>query len=160
MIEKGFDEVAFIRSRATSPIPNSQSSTPEKEEPDKNEIIDEEKAESNEYLSANLENEATETITVNVQEIKNDSSPEDHQIDNGELIMEPNTDTDKQKDTSAADSFANNMLSLCSISPSSWIAPLPIYKNGYLCLPFISLSYMDLITDISVYAYGKIWTFL
>lgn len=153
LLETGFDEVAFIRSRATSPIPKSQSSTPENEKPDKNEIINEEKAESNENFSTNIKNEETEAITVNIQEIKNDSSPED-QIDNGDLIMEPNTDK-SQKDSSAADSFANNMLSLCSISPSSWIAPLPIYKNGYLCLPFISLSYMDLITDISVYAYGK-----
>lgn len=38
---------------------------------------------------------------------------------------------------------------LSSIDPSEWFAPMNIFKNGYLCLPYISLHYMDIISDTS-----------
>lgn len=36
------------------------------------------------------------------------------------------------------------------IEANAWNAPLPIFTNGTLCLPYLSLSYMDFLTDPSV----------
>jgi Transport protein Avl9 len=33
------------------------------------------------------------------------------------------------------------------MSPSEWFAPMHIFKNGYLCLPFLSLPYIDILSD-------------
>lgn len=40
-------------------------------------------------------------------------------------------------------------INLPNIDPSEWFAPMNIFKNGYLCLPYISLHYMDIISDKS-----------
>lgn len=50
----------------------------------------------------------------------------------------------------SVDVFANSLQSLGNIEPNAWNAPLPIFTNGTLCLPYLSLSYMDLLTDPSV----------
>lgn len=34
-----------------------------------------------------------------------------------------------------------------AIPPTEYLAPMQIFKNGFLCLPFISLHYIDVITD-------------
>lgn len=49
--------------------------------------------------------------------------------------------------------FLGNLLSFCSIKPNEWLAPIPIFKNGFLCLPFVSLNYLDLILDPSINGY-------
>lgn len=38
---------------------------------------------------------------------------------------------------------------LQTIDPSEWFAPMNIFKNSYLCLPFISLHYIDILADKS-----------
>lgn len=45
------------------------------------------------------------------------------------------------------------LLPLCSIAPKLWHAPLPIFTQGNLCLPYLSLPYMDLLSDPSVLGY-------
>lgn len=50
----------------------------------------------------------------------------------------------------SVDALANSLQSLTNIDPSAWNAPLPIFTNGTLCLPYLSLPYMDLLTDPSV----------
>lgn len=40
-------------------------------------------------------------------------------------------------------------INLQTIPPSDWFAPMSIFKNSYLCLPYISLHYMDIISDKS-----------
>lgn len=54
---------------------------------------------------------------------------------------------------SSIDTFASTMQTLCLISPKVWNAPFPIFTNGNLCLPYLSLPYMDLLTDPSVLGY-------
>ncbi|XP_053659686.1 late secretory pathway protein AVL9 homolog [Anopheles marshallii] len=56
------------------------------------------------------------------------------------------------RDTSV-DTIASNFSSLYAIEPSEWGAPLRIFHEGQLCLPYISLPYMDLLTDPSVKGY-------
>jgi Transport protein Avl9 len=36
---------------------------------------------------------------------------------------------------------------LSAIPPNEYLAPLQLFKNGFMCLPFISLPYIDVITD-------------
>lgn len=45
------------------------------------------------------------------------------------------------------------LLPLCSFSPQTWNAPFPIFTQGNLCLPYLSLPYMDLLSDASVHGY-------
>lgn len=42
---------------------------------------------------------------------------------------------------------------LCAIDSHTWLAPFPIYTSGNLCLPYLSLPYMDLLSDASVRGY-------
>uniref|UniRef100_A0A182M752 UDENN domain-containing protein n=1 Tax=Anopheles culicifacies TaxID=139723 RepID=A0A182M752_9DIPT len=53
----------------------------------------------------------------------------------------------------SVDTIASNFSSLYAIEPSEWGAPLRIFHEGQLCLPYISLPYMDLLTDPSVKGY-------
>lgn len=46
--------------------------------------------------------------------------------------------------------FAGSLLPYCAIGAKSYGAPLPLFTNGTLCLPYLSLPYMDLLTDSSV----------
>lgn len=39
------------------------------------------------------------------------------------------------------------------VDPTIWNAPMPIFTAGNLCLPYLSLPYMDLLTDSSVHGY-------
>lgn len=43
----------------------------------------------------------------------------------------------------------NQPVRLQTINPCDWFAPMNIFKNGYLCLPYISLHFMDVISDKS-----------
>ncbi|XP_035778446.1 late secretory pathway protein AVL9 homolog [Anopheles albimanus] len=49
--------------------------------------------------------------------------------------------------------IAPNFESLCAIEPGSWGAPLRIFDDGNLCLPYLSLPYLDLLTDPAVHSY-------
>lgn len=49
--------------------------------------------------------------------------------------------------------YTDRLLPLCSIDPTVWNAPMPIFTHGNLCLPYLSLPYMDLLTDTSVLGY-------
>lgn len=53
----------------------------------------------------------------------------------------------------SVDTIAANFTSLCAIKPEEWAAPIRIFHEGNLCLPYISLPYMDLLTDPSVKGY-------
>uniref|UniRef100_A0AAG5D313 UDENN domain-containing protein n=1 Tax=Anopheles atroparvus TaxID=41427 RepID=A0AAG5D313_ANOAO len=53
----------------------------------------------------------------------------------------------------SVDTIASNFSSLCAIEPTEWGAPLRIFHEGNLCLPYISLPYMDLLSDPSVKGY-------
>lgn len=53
----------------------------------------------------------------------------------------------------SVDTIAANFASLCAIKPDEWAAPMRIFHEGNLCLPYISLPYMDLLSDPSVKGY-------
>lgn len=69
---------------------------------------------------------------------------------------DPSLPTDEHIDkltSEKADTFAHNLQQLAAIEPAVWNAPLAIFTDGVLCLPYLSLSYMDLLTDPSVNGY-------
>lgn len=45
------------------------------------------------------------------------------------------------------------LMALAAINPDEYRAPLSIFASGNLCLPYLSLPYMDLLTDPSVLSY-------
>lgn len=53
----------------------------------------------------------------------------------------------------SVDALANTLQTLqtlTNVDPTAWNAPIPIFTNGTLCLPYLSLSYLDLLSDPSV----------
>lgn len=50
----------------------------------------------------------------------------------------------------SVDTLANTLESLTTVDPSTWNAPIPIFTNGTLCLPYLSLPYLDLLSDPAV----------
>lgn len=50
----------------------------------------------------------------------------------------------------SVDALANTLQTLTSVDPAAWNAPIPIFTNGTLCLPYLSLPYLDLLSDPSV----------
>lgn len=46
-----------------------------------------------------------------------------------------------------------NLAELCTINPDEYRAPVSIFASGNLCLPYLSLPYMDLLSDPMVLSY-------
>lgn len=47
----------------------------------------------------------------------------------------------------------NTLTCLAQVNTESCGLPLNLYKQGYLCLPYLSLPYMDLLSDVNVRGY-------
>lgn len=117
-----------------------------------------------------------------IQEVKNEINKEtsisdnnkhdsDNICENTELaieIMESNNidlkrqgslDGDKkmQRDNSGEMSesciMSNHMSQLVQIKIETCGFPLSVFKQGYLCLPYLSLPYLDLLSDVNVRGY-------
>ncbi|XP_058064165.1 late secretory pathway protein AVL9 homolog [Anopheles bellator] len=72
--------------------------------------------------------------------------------DDGTKVWLPTNAQTLARETSV-DTIASNFSSLCAIDPEEWGAPLHLFHDGYLCLPYLSLPYMDLLSDPSVKGY-------
>lgn len=160
MIEKGINESACVRlSRPMSPMPEisdddaSPLSTPHKEianVKDSDELVDVEAAETE------LEKATAQTNCENVSEVGIDLTL------NGfdkEIIDQQNNENENKsmkRDSSTdiiTDMVHKNMAYLSQISSDSCGFPLDIFTRGYLCLPYLSLPYLDLLSDINVRGY-------
>lgn len=65
---------------------------------------------------------------------------------NGSLKRDISSDT-------VADAVQNNINYLAQLSIESCGFPLAIFTKGSLCLPYLSLPYLDLLTDVNVRSY-------
>lgn len=63
--------------------------------------------------------------------------------------IEKEEEIDEEVKSVENDDEIDGMKQLQTIDPADWFAPMNIFKNGYLCLPYISLHYMDVISDKS-----------
>lgn len=52
-----------------------------------------------------------------------------------------------------SDMIRNNLTYLTQLSTTSCGFPLAIFSKGSLCLPYLSLPYLDLLTDVNVRSY-------
>lgn len=48
---------------------------------------------------------------------------------------------------------ADRLQTLADIDAHAWGAPVPLFSPGHLCLPYLSLPYMDLLSDAAVHSY-------
>ncbi|XP_030382203.1 late secretory pathway protein AVL9 homolog [Scaptodrosophila lebanonensis] len=53
----------------------------------------------------------------------------------------------------SVDTLASNLAALCAVNPDEYRAPISIFASGNLCLPYLSLPYMDLLSDPMVLSY-------
>lgn len=86
--------------------------------------------------------ELTESINLELR-AQNDESLEDKNSLNRDSSTETISDTNIQ----------NNLLQLAQIKTETCGFPLVIFRQGYLCLPYLSLPYMDLLSDVNVRGY-------
>lgn len=136
LLESGFKQVACVRtSRPFSPMPDfpspgggGETKTIYQEEEEK-------------------EHQSNESPEVSPAEEKdeNSNSPKSNNSESKFL-------RGFSRETSV-DGLAGTLSPLCSVAPLDWGAPLAIFEGGSLCLPYLSLPYLDLLTDPSVISY-------
>ena len=145
-----------------SPMPefsdsdNSQSSSPVKtqieniDNTNQNIISDEVKTKEMKILEHRENEDKKEVKGITEVGIEITESAQDNEENlngkNNSLQRELSSDT-------IADSVHNNMAYLAHLSTSSCGFPLTIFTKGFMCLPYLSLPYLDLLTDINVRGY-------
>uniref|UniRef100_A0A182SAZ4 Avl9 domain-containing protein n=1 Tax=Anopheles maculatus TaxID=74869 RepID=A0A182SAZ4_9DIPT len=177
LISKGFQQVACVKtSRPMSPMPTfstpveeqigDDNESPFKPNPVLPKIVTEQAAEPEQQEPIVTGREADELMDGDGRSIA--SAKEAHLDETassspssassmeapvaGTGAPRPAAGPTLHRDTSV-DTIASNFSSLYAIEPSEWGAPLRIFHEGQLCLPYISLPYMDLLTDPSVKGY-------
>uniref|UniRef100_A0A1B0G5M5 UDENN domain-containing protein n=1 Tax=Glossina morsitans morsitans TaxID=37546 RepID=A0A1B0G5M5_GLOMM len=169
LLEKGFQEVACVRtSRPISPMPDYTETIKH--------FGEIEKIRSSVYMDA-VDKCADDTQNY-TQSIRLDGGCEISSVTHSQCNNDQNSSTQYQKCSSLSDSKDSNILEtkrcdrsnsltregsvdtlsttlsvLASINPDEYRAPISIFASGNLCLPYLSLPYMDLLTDRSVLSY-------
>lgn len=139
LMTEGFDEVFCVKtSRPISPMP-SFTSSPSHDDADKT-VHDFETAGKSERKNSHSNNN-------NRDESSYETSTNDKDKD-----KTPQTCHQLQRETSM-DALYSTMVPYCSIVSKKWSAPIPIFQNGNLLCPYLSLPYMDLLQDPSVHSY-------
>nr|XP_008192776.1 PREDICTED: late secretory pathway protein AVL9 homolog isoform X1 [Tribolium castaneum] len=157
MIEKGMDQSACIRlSRPMSPMPEysdddqSPTSSPSKTQIENidstNQNITEEENNKDVKILEHCDTETDKNPPLGVTEVGIEITEASQNGKNNSLQRDISSDT-------IADSMHNNMAYLAHLSTSSCGFPLSIFTKGYMCLPYLSLPYLDLLTDVNVRGY-------
>lgn len=110
---------------------------------------------NNKAEDENLEREIGTELGTEVTEADNVDLKNDNVTPNGVL---PNEKKNSLKRDASADviteaSLQNNILYLAHLNTENCGLPLHIFTKGYLCLPYLSLPYMDLLNDVNVRGY-------
>lgn len=134
LMAEGFDEVFCVKtSRPISPMPSFASSSNNDSVTDKT-VHDFETGTAERKTSLSNNNVSTGSK------------------DKDETLTPAQTPHQLQRETSM-DSLYSTMAPFCSIKSEKWSAPIPIFQNGNLLCPYLSLPYMDLLQDPSVHSY-------
>lgn len=148
MIEKGLEQSACVKlSRPMSPMPEFSDEDSPMHSPkiiNKNsDNIDNSHVASVDLdiANANLNIENTE-IAVEVTESANNTN----ECDKSNICRDVSSET-------VGENIQNSMNLLAQINMESCGVPLPLFTNGYLCLPYLSLPYLDLLSDVNVRGY-------
>ncbi|XP_055680402.1 late secretory pathway protein AVL9 homolog [Lutzomyia longipalpis] len=138
-LTKGFREVACIKtSRPMSPLPEFPPSPSSPESHDK-----ESSQEVKEVKEGEVEEEVPPATNASHLPEENEGRAEEETNQNCE------DNRSMQRDTSG-DTLFTILTSLSSFDPGRWGAPLELFMEGHLVLPYLSLPYMDLLSDPSV----------
>lgn len=140
LMKAGFDEVFCVKtSRPISPMPSFSTSS------------------NNDFDKTvhDFEIDNTERkVSLSNNNNKDDSSitsEENKDRDKANSCI-PQTSQQLHRETSI-DALYSTMGPYCSIKSDKWSAPIPIFQNGNLLCPYLSLPYMDLLQDPSVHSY-------
>ncbi|XP_058818712.1 late secretory pathway protein AVL9 homolog [Topomyia yanbarensis] len=157
LLAKGFQEVACVKtSRPMSPMPSfgtpqhEESSFPAVEKEMRCDSITSEVSLGKPVEDLQLQDSKKDDVD-STKEAKPDSESA-HESPTDEVAGNQNVRPALARETSV-DTIASNFASLCAIKPDEWAAPMKMFHEGNLCLPYISLPYMDLLTDPSVKGY-------
>lgn len=74
-------------------------------------------------------------------------------IDIGERDEKNTLQRDSSMDTIADTNAQSNINSLTNINVENCAIPLSLFTKGYMCLPYLSLPYIDLLGDVNVRGY-------
>lgn len=175
LLTKGFQEVACVKtSRPMSPMPNfgtpleekqqfsSKPNSPAKEtappvitlDPPVEETVLSRSPTTSENSQLQFPKEDDDAVSTDSTKEATHSLDESHSSadEAGGSRNAGDVRPSLTRETSV-DTIASNFSSLCAIKPEEWGAPMRIFHEGNLCLPYISLPYMDLLTDPSVKGY-------
>lgn len=149
LMQKGFQEVACVRtSRPLSPMPDFSTTGKNREN-------------NFQITTKDCDNETISETISNCMEPKGEivegieKASEMYELNRADSIESDAKKSDRNslpRDASV-DTLASTLHPLISIKPELWHAPIPIFASGHLCLPYLSLPYMDLLTDPSVLSY-------
>ncbi|KYQ47397.1 Late secretory pathway protein AVL9 like protein [Trachymyrmex zeteki] len=154
MIEHGLQQAACVRpSRPMSPIP-----TFDEEEISNN--VDDSNLSSTHIVKDNISNTSHEQCNDNSNRnslcINDNKTIEVHSV-NAITLSTGDTDNSLPRDTSSdalSDArLTNNITQIAHINPELCGLPLELFTKGYLCLPYLSLPYLDLLGDVNVRGY-------
>ncbi|CAH1987298.1 unnamed protein product [Acanthoscelides obtectus] len=175
MIENGLDQSACIRlSRPMSPMP--EYSDEELSPVVNNKVFSNGTDKITTKDDKNVANEAQKNGMVE-RNCSLEGKENDSEVDNTEYALEVTESLDNQikedspisatsnigekssslrrelSSDTISDVVQNNMSYLANLSTESCGFPLSIYTKGSLCLPYLSLPYMDLLSDVNVRSY-------
>ncbi|KAM8719074.1 hypothetical protein ACLKA7_011735 [Drosophila subpalustris] len=177
LLEKGFQEVACVRtSRPLSPMPDFTDSLQREAEveaeteteaevvPEAEDLTLVSSAASAGSQCCNSSGNTSPHTTSNSQ--SQDSScptttPTHHElqrVDSTESGVSAGGSKRSGRSSSltreaSVDTLSSNLAALCAINPDEYRAPVSIFASGNLCLPYLSLPYMDLLSDPMVLSY-------
>ncbi|XP_018321240.1 late secretory pathway protein AVL9 homolog isoform X2 [Agrilus planipennis] len=155
MIEKGLDQSACVKpSRPMSPMPefSDEDITPEvspKKQPTEILSQNEDNLNQNNVANGNLVSENED------EKLREDTGSSSHDLEQD--ISEKTSNSPQTPNLNSSTETEANLFSRISaaaqIMPDECHLPLPIFTTGYLCLPYLSLPYMDLLSDVNVRGY-------
>ncbi|XP_055911437.1 late secretory pathway protein AVL9 homolog [Eupeodes corollae] len=163
LLEKGFQEVACVRtSRPMSPMPDFSNAQTNDDDNSKIEnvlpepTIEEENGCAINHPTNEKLGEISESISSSSSPVK--SSPESNREfvrtdSNGAEIGKRIDRSNSLTRETSMDTLESNMSAMSSINPDEYRSPITIFASGNLCLPYLSLPYMDLLSDPSVLSY-------
>ncbi|GAB0096347.1 late secretory pathway protein AVL9 homolog [Sergentomyia squamirostris] len=123
---RGFRQVACIKtSRPMSPLPEFSSDSVNEED-----------------------SQVTTTIPVQGDTISKEISKEDDETK--EIPSQNSEDNRSLSREISVDALGTLLTALGNIDPDHWGAPLDLFTEGHLNLPYLSLPYLDLLSDPSV----------
>ncbi|KAM7349122.1 late secretory pathway protein AVL9 homolog isoform 2-T2 [Cochliomyia hominivorax] len=156
LLEKGFQEVACVRtSRPLSPMPDYTDSLIKSDDSVEEGLSKITSTASGAVKDDNkLEKAVSEEDEKDQEKQRNVINKTEDSVDNSS-IMSNTTESLKSNnsDSSSTPTAIATLTALTMVNPDEYRSPISIFASGNLCLPYLSLPYMDLLTDPSVLSY-------